>query len=128
MSSSKRSLAHHVGHAFSAIKWSCHGLAHTLKSETAFLQEAIALVLLPLLAWLLGVSAAHILLIVAAWLAVMVVELLNSAIESICNLVSPEYHILVKRAKDAGSAAVFLALLANLCLWGYLVCLYTGFI
>ena len=121
---SLKSPLHHVKHAIAAVKYSCHGLAHTVKTETAFFQETIGLILLPILAWLLGLSTAHIFLVLAAWLGVMVVELLNSAIESVCNLVSPEYHILVKRAKDAGSAAVFLAMLANLCLWAYLACLY----
>ena len=113
----KFSPAHHCKHALGAIKYSCQGLAGTFRTETAFLQESIALALL---GWLLGMSAGHILLLVAAWLLVMLAELLNSALENLCNLVSPEYHILIKRTKDAGSAAVFLALLINLCLWLYL--------
>jgi diacylglycerol kinase (ATP) len=108
----------------SACKWSCAGLLHTVKTETAFLQETIALVALPGIAWLLGVSLGHILLIIAAWLVVMLTELLNSALESICDLVSPEFNILIKRAKDAGSAAVLLALAANFCFWLYLLIIY----
>lgn len=119
-----KSLSHHLKHAVSAVGYSCQGLWHTVRSETAFMQEALGLVTLPVLAWLLGVSVPHILLIIAGWLFVMVTELLNSALESLCDLVSPEYHILVKRAKDAGSAAVFLALLANLCFWLYLFWIY----
>lgn len=122
--SHKLSPAHHFKHALGAIKYSCQGLASTFRSETAFLQETVALFLLPLLAWLLGVSGGHILLIVAAWLLVMLTELLNSALESLCNLVSPEYHILIKRAKDAGSAAVLLALIINFCFWLYLLYTY----
>lgn len=119
-----KSLSHHLKHAVSAVRYSGHGLLHTVRNETAFMQEALGLVVLPVLAWLLGVSVPHILLIVAGWLFVMVTELLNSALESLCDLVSPEYHILIKRAKDAGSAAVFLALLANLCFWLYLLWIY----
>jgi diacylglycerol kinase (ATP) len=120
----KLSPARHFKHAVGALKYSCRGLAGTFRSETAFQQESVALVLLPILAWLLGVRAGHIPLLVAAWLLVMLAELLNSALESICNLVSPEYHILVKRAKDAGSAAVLLALLINFCFWLYLFYTY----
>lgn len=116
-----KSPVHHVRHAVAAIKYSCHGLCHTVQSETAFFQEALALPVLLFLAWLLGVSWGHIFLLLAGWLLVMVTELLNSAIESLCNLVSPEYHLLIKRAKDAGSAAVFLVLLSNLAFWGYLL-------
>lgn len=122
--SDKLSPVHHFRHALGAFKYSCQGLAATFRSETAFFQESIALVLLPLAAWLLGLQAGHILLVVAFWLLVMLTELLNSALESICNLVSPEYHILIKRAKDAGSAAVLLALLINFCFWLYLFYIY----
>jgi diacylglycerol kinase (ATP) len=54
----------------------------------------------------------------------MVFELMNIAIESVCNLVSPGFHPLVKIAKDAGSAAVFLAMLPNYILWIYLAYAY----
>ena len=59
--------------------------------------------------------------VAAAWLLVMAFELLNAAIESVCNLVSPTYDPLVKKAKDAASAAVMLCIWANMCLWGYLL-------
>jgi diacylglycerol kinase (ATP) len=55
---------------------------------------------------------------------VMALELLNIAVESLCNLVSPDFHPLVKTAKDAASAAVFLAISANALYWIYLVCVY----
>ncbi len=119
-----KNLIRHLQHAVAAFKWSCAGLLHTVKNETAFLQETIALAALPGIAWLLGVSPGHILLIIAAWLGVMLTELLNSALENICDLVSTEYHTLIKRAKDAGSAAVLLALSANLCFWLYLLTIY----
>ena len=122
--SSLKNPAQQLRHALGAFKWASHGLWHTLRAETAFLQEAIALAVLPVLAWLLGCSAGHIFLIIAAWLAVMLVELLNTALENICNLVSPEYNILVKRAKDAGAAAVLLALFANGFFWAYLLYAY----
>lgn len=50
--------------------------------------------------------------------AVLVVELLNSAIESVVDMVSPEYHVLAKRAKDLGSAAVLVSIVCAMVLWG----------
>ena len=50
--------------------------------------------------------------------AILVVELLNSAIESVVDLASPEYHLLAKRAKDLGSAAVFISIVIAVVLWG----------
>jgi diacylglycerol kinase (ATP) len=115
-----QSLVKHVKHVPGALKYAGAGLYDTFKHETAFQQETVALVLLPALAKILGASSGSLLLIIGAWLVVMLAEMLNSAIENLCNLVSPEYHILVKRAKDAASASILLAILGNICLWVYL--------
>ncbi|MDR1242674.1 MAG: diacylglycerol kinase [Deltaproteobacteria bacterium] len=120
-----QNLVKHVKHALKAFKYSGVGLFDTFKHETAFQQETAALILLPVLAKILGASSGSLLLIIGAWLVVMLAETLNSAIENLCNLVSPEYHILVKRAKDAASASVLLAILGNICLWIYLAALAT---
>ena len=50
--------------------------------------------------------------------SVLIVELLNSSIESVVDLASPEYHILAKRAKDLGSAAVLVSIVVAVILWG----------
>jgi len=79
-------------------------------SETAFRQEAIAaLVLLPLAFWL-GRNWAEIALLTGSVIALMVVELLNTAIETAIDRIGPEWNHLSKRAKDMGSAAVLLSL------------------
>jgi diacylglycerol kinase (ATP) len=119
-SHNSRNLLKHTKHIFAAFKYSCQGIADTFKHETAFQQEAAALFILPALAAIAGARLQSIFLIIAGWLAVMLTELLNSAIESLCNLVSPEFNVLIKRAKDAGSAAVLIAILANVCLWIFL--------
>lgn len=78
--------------------------------EPAFRQEALlAVVLLPA-AWWLGQSWAEVVLLVALTVAVLVVELLNTAVESVVDMASPEWHALAKRAKDTASAAVLLSL------------------
>lgn len=85
--------------------------------ETAFRQEAVAaLFLLPLAAWL-GQSWIEIALLAGSVIALMVVELLNTAIETAIDRVGPEWHDLSKRAKDMGSAAVLLSLVFCLGVW-----------
>lgn len=79
--------------------------------ETAFRQEALlALVMLPLAFWL-GQSWVEVALLAGVVLLVLVVELLNTGIESAIDRIGPEWHALSKRAKDMGSAAVLLSLL-----------------
>ena len=89
--------------------------------ETAFKQEAIASIFLLPAAFWLGQSWVEIALLVACLVLVLVVELLNTAVE-----VGPEWHDLSKRAKDIGSAAVLLCLL--LCSGVWLTALFQRFI
>ena len=86
--------------------------------ETAFRQEAIAaMVLLPVSVWL-GRSWVETVLLAGSVVFVMVVELLNTGIETAIDRVGPEWHDLSKRAKDMGSAAVLLSLLLCAATWG----------
>ncbi len=85
--------------------------------ETAFRQEAIAaLVLLPAAFWL-GQTWVETALLAASVVMVMVVELLNTAVETAIDRIGPEWHDLSKRAKDMGSAAVLLSLLVCAGIW-----------
>jgi len=85
--------------------------------ETAFRQEAIAaLVLLPTAFWL-GQTWVETTLLAASVVLVMVVELLNTAVETAIDRIGPEWHDLSKRAKDMGSAAVLLSLLVCAGIW-----------
>lgn len=87
-------------------------------SEKAFRQEAIAaIVLVPLSLWL-GRSWVEVALLAGSVLIVMIVELLNTGIETAIDRIGPEWHDLSKRAKDMGSAAVLLALLLCAGIWG----------
>lgn len=52
---------------------------------------------------------------------VLILEIVNTAIECLVDLVSPEYHILAKRAKDAGAGAVLLAAILSVCVWGIII-------
>jgi diacylglycerol kinase (ATP) len=85
--------------------------------ETAFRQESLlALVLIPC-AFFLGHNWVEVAMLIGSVLLVMIVELLNTAIESAIDRVGPDWHALSKRAKDLGSAAVLLALLLCVGVW-----------
>ena len=85
--------------------------------ETAFRQEVLAaLVLLPLAFWL-GQTWVEVALLAGSVVLVMVVELLNTGVESAIDRIGPEWHDLSKRAKDMGSAAVLLSLLLCAGIW-----------
>jgi diacylglycerol kinase (ATP) len=92
--------------------------------EVAFRQEALAaLVLLPLSLWL-GSNWIETALLAGSVIALMVVELLNTAVETAIDRIGPEWHDLSKRAKDMGSAAVLLSLIFCVCVWIAAVCQY----
>ena len=104
-----------------AFQYSKDGLQAVLSSEAAFRQELfLFIVFLPIL-YYLPVSHVFKGLLLLANTLVLIVELLNSAIEAIVNLASPEYHNLAKQAKDMGSAAVLISLFVSLTLWGYAI-------
>ena len=85
--------------------------------ETAFRQEAMAsFVLLPASFWL-GRSWVEVALLAGSVLLVMAIELLNTGLEAAVDRIGPEWHVLSKRAKDMGSAAVLLSLLLCAGIW-----------
>ena len=93
--------------------------------EKAFQQEAVAAVVLVPLSFWLGQTWIEVALLIATVVFVMVVELLNTGLESAIDRVGPEWHDLSKRAKDMGSAAVLLSLL--LCLGVWIAAVYVRF-
>ena len=102
---------------WNALHYSMAGLKAAYRCEDAFRQEVwLALLLVPL-AFVLPVSGTGRALMVASVLLVLIVELLNSAIEATVDRVSLENHRLAKRAKDIGSAAVLIALLLVATVW-----------
>jgi diacylglycerol kinase (ATP) len=103
--------------AWNAIFYSLDGLSAAFRHEEAFrLEVLLALILIPI-AIHLPASGTGKALMVASVVLVLVVELLNSGIEAVTDRVSLEDHILAKRAKDMGSAAVMLALLNVPAVW-----------
>ena len=107
-----------LGRIIKAAKCSMQGFAASWKHESPFRQESVlALLSVPLAAWLAN-SVSQFALLVSVWCLVLVVELLNSAIESLTDRVSLERHELSGRAKDMGSAAVFVSLIIVALVWG----------
>lgn len=101
--------------------FSMAGLHAAWRNEAAFRQECLlALVLTPTAFWLGRTAVERSLLIGTVWL-VLIVELLNTAIESVVDRISTEHHELSGRAKDQGSAGVFVALMLTLLVWGLIV-------
>lgn len=106
------------GRVVKAFGYSVDGLAGAWRTEGAFRQEVIfAVVLIPLSCFIPVGMLEHGLLI-ASVVMVMVVELLNSAMEAAIDRISMERHPLSKKAKDTGSAAVMLAIVTAMVLWG----------
>ncbi|MFH1495463.1 MAG: diacylglycerol kinase [Pseudomonadota bacterium] len=103
---------------WNAMHYSFAGLSAAYRHEDAFRQEvALSLLLIPL-ALFLPVAGMGKALMVASVLLVLIIELVNSAIEATVDRISLENHKLAKRAKDIGSAAVLLGLLNVVTVWG----------
>jgi diacylglycerol kinase (ATP) len=102
---------------WNAFFYSLDGLRAAYQHEDAFRQEALVAVVLIPLALFLPVSGVGKALMIASVLLVLLVELLNSAVEATVDRISLENHQLAKRAKDIGSAAVFVSLLNAIVVW-----------
>jgi diacylglycerol kinase (ATP) len=101
-----------------ALGWSMKGLRATFKHEEAFRQEVYLLIVLAPLGLWLGNDGVERALLVGPLLIVLIVELLNSAVESVVDRISDEQHKLSGRAKDQGSAAVLISLVLVVLCWG----------
>lgn len=109
-----------------AFFYSMEGLKATYVHESAFRQEVwLALFLVPIAVWL-PVDIIGKALLLATILLVMMTELLNSAIEAVVDRISFEHHELAKRAKDIGSAAVFMSMMIFVVIWSAVLIQYFG--
>jgi len=108
---------HPLLHLLHACTYSWKGLKAATTYEHAFRQELILAVIILPLGLYLGHGGVEKILLAGSWILVMLVELLNSSVEAVVDLVSPDYAPLAGRAKDLGSAAVFLALVLSALTW-----------
>lgn len=121
-------MADHTGHLprtpariFKAAKWSLQGLRAAWLHESSFRLEVYLFVVLAPLAWWLGANGLERALMIGSCMLVMSAELLNSAIEAVIERYGPEFHELAGRAKDMGSAAVFVLMMNVLLVWGVIL-------
>jgi diacylglycerol kinase (ATP) len=112
---------------FHAAGYSWQGFKATWQHEAAFRQEVILFTLMsPLVLWL-GDTISERVILIAVLLMVLVVELLNSAVESVVDRIGEDHHKLSGRAKDQGSAAVLLSFFIALLVWsGFLISKLVG--
>ena len=110
-----------IARIIDAAGYSWLGFKAAFKHEAAFRQELfLSLLLIPAAFWL-GETAVEIALLLGSLFLVLIVEILNSAIEAVVDRFGSERHELAGRAKDMGSAAVFLALTNVVVIWGVLI-------
>jgi diacylglycerol kinase (ATP) len=103
------------------VRYSVQGFKAAIREEAAFRQELLLiLILLPVAFWI-GQTPLQIVLLEVSLVCVLVVELLNSAIEAVADAISLETNPLLGRAKDLGSAAVMLSLMLAAGIWGFLL-------
>jgi len=101
----------------SAWRYSLSGLAGAWRTEGAFRQEVIGAAILIPIACFIPVPVLHRALLIASVLMVIVVELLNSAMEAAIDRISLDRHPLSKKAKDTGSAAVLVSIVIAMLVW-----------
>ena len=109
---------HHLRKAFG---FSLQGIRDTLHHEMAFrIELTVAAVLIPT-ALLLPVSLIFRIMLISSVLLLLIVQLLNTGIEAVVNRISTEHHPLSGRAKDAGSAAVFMSAVNMTVVWCFIL-------
>ncbi len=102
---------------FSSVRYAIDGFFAALKHEPSFREDLIFALLLVPLAIILPVNAVSTALMISSLILILIVELLNSAIEWVIDYLRPEQHPLAKRIKDMASAAVFLSYINCIVIW-----------
>jgi diacylglycerol kinase (ATP) len=106
-----------LGRLQKAFYCSMSGFRFVIQHEAAFRQELLLVIILTPLAFVVGTSILEVLCLLGSLILVLIVEIINTAIEVVIDRISDEIHPLSKHAKDLGSAAVFLALLFASVTW-----------
>lgn len=106
---------------FKAAGYSWKGIRAAWQNEAAFRQEAVAAIVAVIVACWLDVDAITRVLLIGSVMLVIIVEILNSALEAVVDRIGSEFHLLSGRAKDMGSAAVLLTILLAVFVWAMLL-------
>jgi len=113
-------MKHSIRHVKKAARHSWQGLRAAYKTERAFRIELFLTIFALPLAFVIGKTPLEKALLVASWIFILVMELVNTAIETIVNRISQEHHPVSGKAKDIGSAVVFVAAIQAVLFWGIL--------
>lgn len=100
-----------------AFRYSCAGYKAAFKDEAAFKQVLVLAIVLIIVACVLPLTALERAILIIPLFISLMVELLNSAVENVVDLISPDFHPLAKKAKDMGSAAQLTALILIIVVW-----------
>jgi diacylglycerol kinase (ATP) len=106
---------------YHAFIYSWQGLKSAIKNEAAFQQELILLIAVIGISLFFDITAIERLAMIVSVMLVLLVELLNSAIECVVDRIGPEHHVLSGRAKDYGSLAVLLSLIIAISTWAVIL-------
>lgn len=109
------------GKIWRALQWSLKGIGTAFQIESSFRLECYLFIPLAPAAIVLGQDPVERVLLLGSLLLVLSAELLNSAIEQVVDKISPEFAVFAGRAKDMGSAAVFVTMLNVIAVWGCLL-------
>ncbi|MFP7723464.1 diacylglycerol kinase [Lysobacter sp. A3-1-A15] len=121
MADERGHLPRRPGRILKAATWSMQGLGAAWLHESSFRLEVYLFVVLAPLGWWLGETPVERVLLIGSMLLVMSIELLNSSIEAVIERYGAEFHELAGRAKDMGSAAVFVLMLNVALTWGVIL-------
>jgi len=106
---------------FKNTKYAIEGLIHAFKTESSFRVELAFGVLFFPIVYLVPFELIYKLILIITFVMILIVELLNSAIENVVDLVTKEKHPLAKSAKDIAATAVFFTILLHLSCWGIII-------
>jgi diacylglycerol kinase (ATP) len=106
--------------------YALEGLVDITKHEASFKWQILLFVLGTILAWFLPIAIGYKFVLSISLIIPVLAEIINSAIERVVDLVTQDYHILAKQAKDAGAAIVFVSLVTLASIWGATLSLAFG--
>jgi diacylglycerol kinase (ATP) len=115
-----------LSHLISALRWSWDGLCAAFRDEAAFRQELVLFMILTPLAIWIAENPIEVILLIGSLFLILIVELLNTAMEETVNRIGSEWHALSKKAKDVGSAAVMLTIIHALFVWALILYQHTN--
>lgn len=97
--------------------YAVEGIIDIVKNETSFKWQLLMLFVLGIVAWALPITFSYSVILFMSLFIPVLAEIANSAIERVVDLVTQDYHILAKQAKDAGATLVLLSLIVTLLIW-----------